>query len=102
MPEAFIEVKGHPQGPPNSHHTGYLDVGYPQGPATSHHTGCLDVGHLQEPQSSYHTGYFMRAEIRQTNNDHLIPSPTMTVFMSYGPLTQAWSSAAKQRSEPTS
>lgn len=40
MPEGFIEVKGHPQGPPSSHYT-----------------ECLDVGHPQEPQSSYHTGY---------------------------------------------
>lgn len=57
MPEGFIEVKGHPQGPPNSHHTGYLDMGHPQGSPSSHYTECLDVGHPQEPQSSYHTGY---------------------------------------------
>lgn len=57
MPEGFIEVKGYPQGPPNSYHTGYLDVGHPQGSPSSYHTGYLGV-----VGSSQHEG----AEIMQT------------------------------------
>lgn len=74
MPVGFMEVKGHPQGSLRSITQGTW---------------------MWLPAST------VRGR-SNANNDHLTPGLAMAISMGCGPLTQAWNSAARQISEPTS